>query len=246
MKRLLVPPVAWLAAFLLVPAAILTASAFSAEGWRHLADPVTLGLLGRSFRIALIATAFCLLLGYPAAAFIAGCAPRWRNVLLFLVVLPFWTNLLVRTVAQMSLLRAIDPELLYTEAAVIIGLVHGYLPFMILPLYASIEKVPRRLLEASQDLGASPWETFRRVTLPLTAPGIAAGCILVFIPVLGAFATPELMGGARGAMIGNHINTCFMKARNVDAGSPITLLLMLVTLALTGAHFRLKKSEGLV
>jgi spermidine/putrescine transport system permease protein len=199
---LLLVPAAWLAVFLLVPAAVLVVRSLGPEAARTLAEATTWKLLGRSFLIAAASTAACLVVSYPAAWFIAGCAPRWRNALLFLVVLPFWTNLLVRTYALMFVLR--PAGLLYTEGAVVFGLVHSFLPFMILPLYVSIEKVPRRLLEASQDLGASPGSTFWKVTVPLTMPGIAAGCLLVFIPLLGVFALPEFIGGASVPMVGSH------------------------------------------
>jgi spermidine/putrescine transport system permease protein len=241
---LLLPPAVWLVLFLVVPTAILAASAFSAEGLSFLAAADTLRLLGRSIRIAAAATVLCLLAGYPVAYFIAGCAPRWRNLLLFLVVLPFWTNLLVRTYGLMFVLRKADLPL-YTEPAVVFGLFHSYLPFMVLPLYTSIEKLPRRLLEASQDLGASPWRTFLRVTVPLTMPGIAAGSILVFIPVLGAFALPELMGGTSVPMIGGQIDLHFSQ-QNRAAGSALTLVLMLFTTALTWLYYRFRRTEGLV
>lgn len=241
---LLLPPTAWLVAFLVVPTAVLAVSAFSEEGLRRLADPVTVLLLWRSLRIAVVSTALCLVVAYPVAYFIAGCSPRRRNLILFLVVLPFWTNLLVRTYALMFVLRPVG--FIYSEGSVIFGLVHSYLPFMILPLYASIEKLPKGLLEASQDLGASPWRTFWRVTVPLTMPGIAAGCILVFIPVLGAFATPELMGGAAAPMVGSQINLYFVKMRNEAAGSALTLILMFFTIALTWVYHRVRKTEGLV
>ncbi len=240
---LLLPPTAWLLLFLVVPTAILSASAFSAEGRAYMTDGDTLRLLWRSVRIAAAATALCLAAGYPVAYFIAGCTPKWRRLLLFLVVLPFWTNLLVRTYALIFCLRPIG--FLYHEGAVILGLFHSYLPFMVLPLYTSIEKLPRRLLEASQDLGASPWQTFLRVTVPLTMPGIAAGSILVFIPVLGAFALPELMGGESVRMIGSVIDIHFGQ-QNRAAGSALTLVLMLFTTALTWLYYRLRRTEGLV
>ncbi len=244
LAALLLPPAGWLGAFLLVPTAALAASAFSADGLRYLLSPETLRLLLRSLRIAAISTALCLAIGYPVAYFIAGCAPRTRNLLLFLVVLPFWTNLLVRTYALMFLLRPAGA--LYTEAAVIFGLVHSYLPFMVLPLYASIEKLPPRVLEAARDLGAGPVRTFLRITLPLTMPGIAAGTILVFIPTLGAFATPEILGGAHVFMIGSQINFYYARAHNPAAGSALTLVLMALALALTWAYHRIRRAEGLV
>jgi spermidine/putrescine transport system permease protein len=240
---LLLPPTAWLAVFLVLPTAALSAAAFSAEGLRTLGDPTTWILLWRSFRIAAVSTALCLAASYPAAYFIAGCPPRWRHLLLFLVVLPFWTNLLVRVYA---LKFALDPlGLANSEAAAVFAIVHSFLPFMILPLYASIEKLPRRLLEASQDLGASPWRTFWKVTVPLTLPGIAAGCILVFIPVLGIFALPEFIAG-NIHLAGSQINLYFTRNRNPEAGSALTLVLMALTIALTGLYYRCRKTEGLV
>jgi len=241
---LLLVPAGWLALFLLVPTVVLAVRSLGPEAARTLAEATTWMLLGRSFLIAAVATVLCLGVSYPAALFIAGCSARWRNLLLFLVVLPFWTNLLVRTFALMFVLRPLG--ILYTEGAVILGLVHSFLPFMILPLYVSIEKVPRRLLEASQDLGASPWRTFWKVTVPLTMPGIAAGCMLVFIPLLGIFALPEFLGGTRVPMVGNQINHYFMRSENPGAGSALTLVLMLLTAAFAGLYYRLRRTEGLV
>jgi spermidine/putrescine transport system permease protein len=129
---------------------------------------------------------------------------------------------------------------------VIAGLAHGYLPFMILPLYASLEKVPQRLIEAAMDLGASPWRAFWAVTVPLTMPGVAAGCILVFIPVLGSFATPELLGGREATMYGSMINFEFTTGQNPAAGSALTIVLTVFTLLLTGLYYRIRKTEGLV
>jgi len=240
---LLVPPTAWLTIFLVIPTAVLALAAFSADGVKALAEPVTWLLFWRSFRIAVVSTALCLLAAYPVAYFIAGCTPRWRGLLLFLVVLPFWTNLLVRTYALKFCLEPLGWS--NSEAAVVVALVQSFLPFMILPLYSSIEKLPGRLLEAAQDLGASPARAFWTVTLPLTMPGIAAGCMLVFIPVLGIFALPEFIN-ERTPMIGSQINLYFMKNRNPGAGSALTLILMVLTLTLTGVYSRFKKTEGLV
>jgi spermidine/putrescine transport system permease protein len=241
---LLLPPLLWLGVFLVLPMAVLAAAAFSPEGLRHLARETTWILIGRSIVVAAASTVACLLVSYPAALFIAGCPSRWRNLLLFLVVLPFWSNLLVRIYA----LRVILPEgFLNTPGAVVFGLVHSFLPFMILPLYASIEKLPPRLLEAAQDLGASPWTAFWKVTVPLTAPGIAAGCILVFIPAFGIFALPEFLGGASTPMVGNQIEFYFKRQHAESApGSAVTLVLLACTVALTAVYHRLRRTEGLV
>lgn len=240
---LLAPPTAWLVVFLVLPTALLAVSAFSAEGVKALAEPVTWLLFWRSFRIAAVSTVLCLAVAYPVATFIAGCSPRRRGLLLFLVVLPFWTNLLVRIYALKFCLEPLGWS--NSEAAVVVALVQSFLPFMILPLYSSIEKLPKQLLEASQDLGASPARTFWSVTVPLTLPGIAAGCILVFIPILGIFALPEFIS-ERTPMVGSQINLYFMKNRNPEAGSALTLILMLLTITLTGLYSRFKKTEGLV
>lgn len=238
---LLLPPAAWLGVFLVLPTALLAVSAFSADGLKALGLATTWLLFWRSFWIALVSTAACLAVSYPVAWFIAGCSPSKRNLLLFLVVLPFWTNLLVRTYALKFCLDQIGWT---STSAVIFAIVQNFLPFMILPLYASIEKLPKRLLEASQDLGASPAVTFWKVAVPLTMPGIAAGCILVFIPVLGLFALPEFIN-ERTVLIGSQINLYYNQG-NSGAGSALTLVLMVLTIALTGLYSRLRKSEGLV
>jgi spermidine/putrescine transport system permease protein len=238
---LLLPPTAWLVVFLVLPTAVLALSAFSVDGLNALAQPGTWILFWRSFWIAVVSTAICLAVSYPVAYFVAGCSPRWRNLLLFLVVLPFWTNLLVRTYA---LKFCLDPLGWSNTGAVIFAIVQNFLPFMILPLYSSIEKLPRRLLEASQDLGASPAMTFWKVTVPLTMPGIAAGSILVFIPVFGIFALPEFID-ERTVLIGSQINLYYAQG-NSGAGSALTLVLMVFTVALTWAYSRVRKSEGLV
>jgi len=238
---LLLPPTAWLVVFLVLPTAVLALSAFSVDGLKALAQAGTWILFWRSFWIALVSTALCLAVSYPVSYFIAGCSPRWRNLLLFLVVLPFWTNLLVRTYA---LKFCLDPLGWSNSGAVIFAIVQNFLPFMILPLYSSIEKLPPRLLEASQDLGASPAATFWKVTVPLTMPGIAAGSILVFIPVFGIFALPEFIN-ERTVLIGSQINLYYGQG-NTGAGSALTLVLMVFTVALTWTYARFRKSEGLV
>ena len=240
---LVLPPTAWLAFFLLVPTAVLAAAAFSHDGMEALRRADTWILLGRSFGVAALSTAVCLGVSYPVAYFIAGCSPKWRNFLLFLVVLPFWTNLLIRTYSLMFVLRPLD--LMHTPAAGIIGIVHNFVPFMILPLYASIEKVPQRLLEASQDLGASPWSSFWKVTVPLTMPGIGAGCILVFIPAFGIFALPEILCGTTMNLVGNRIDQLFHSDEGSPRGAALTLILMISTVALTWTYHRLRKTEGL-
>jgi len=204
------------------------AQPWSIESYQRFADPIYLGILWRSFWIAGASTAISLLLGFPLALFISRAGKR-KNLYLSLVILPFWTSFLVRTYAWMFLLRDTglvnstlqklgiihDPlPLLYNDGAVILVLVYGYLPFMVLPLFGTLERLDRNLLEAAADLGARPWATLLRVVLPLSAPGIRAGVILVFIPCLGAYLTPDLLGGGKSVMIGNLIQNQFTTARD--------------------------------
>jgi spermidine/putrescine transport system permease protein len=209
-------------------------------------EPLYLTIFARSVWLALLTTALTLLVGYPVAYWLALVAsPRFRNALLALVVLPFWTSFLVRMYAWMFLLRSEGLlnmtlralglpalELLYTPAAVLIGQVYGELPFMVLPLFIALEKLERSLLEAAADLGASPARTLRHVTLPLTMPGIVAGCVLVFIPSLGAYLAPDLLGGAKTVYLGNLIQSQFAIARDVPFGAALAFLLSLLVLLL--------------
>jgi spermidine/putrescine transport system permease protein len=234
-------------------------SPVSLESYQRFADPIYLGILWRSFWIAGASTVISLLLGFPLALFISRAGKR-KNLYLSLVILPFWTSFLVRTYAWMFLLRDTglvnstlqklgiihDPlPLLYNDGAVILGLVYGYLPFMVLPLFGTIERLDRNLLEAAADLGARPWATLLRVVLPLSAPGIRAGVILVFIPCLGAYLTPDLLGGGKSVMIGNLIQNQFTTARDWPFGSAISLALMAVVMLLLIAFVR-RDEEGLL
>jgi spermidine/putrescine transport system permease protein len=232
---------------------------WSIESYRRLVDPIYLGILWRSFWIAGAATVLCLVLGFPLALFISRSGKR-KNLYLSLVILPFWTSFLVRTYAWMFLLRDTglintalqelglihDPlPLLYNDGAVILGLVYGYLPFMVLPLYATLERLDRNLLEAAADLGAKPWVALTRVVIPLSAPGIRAGAILVFIPCLGAYLTPDLLGGGKTVMIGNLIQNQFTTARDWPFGSAVSLTLMAIVLVLLLVFVR-RQEGGLV
>ena len=232
---------------------------WSAESYQRLADPIYLAILWRSFWIAGVSTILSLLLGFPLALFISRSGKR-KDLYLSLVMIPFWTSFLVRTYAWMFLLRDTglintvlqntglihNPlPLLYNDGAVILGLVYGYLPFMVLPLYATLERLDRNLLEASADLGARPSATLMHVMLPLCAPGIRAGAILVFIPCLGAYLTPDLLGGGKSVMIGNLIQNQFTTARDWPFGSAISLMLMAVVMLLLVAFVR-RSDEGLL
>lgn len=199
----------------------------------------------RSVGLAMFTTIACLLVGFPTAYFIATQPPARRNAWLFLITIPFWTNLLIRTYAMLLILRdqgvinlslmeigLIDNPIpmLYTDFAVCLGLVYAYLPFMVLPIFASLEKLDFRLVEASYDLYATRFKVLKRIIVPLAKPGIAAGCILVLIPSLGAFITPALLGGGKSLMLGNLIELQFGQARNWPFGSAIALVLMVLVM----------------
>ncbi|HJT87575.1 MAG TPA: ABC transporter permease [Bryobacteraceae bacterium] len=232
---------------------------WTAESYHRLLDPLYLAIFARSFALALAATTLCLVLAFPAALFISR-APRHKNLYLQLVMLPFWTSFLVRTYAWLFLLRdtglintALEAlgiiraplPLLYNDGAVLLGLVYGYLPFMVLPIYATLERLDPALVEASADLGARPLATFFRVVVPLSKPGIVAGSVLVFIPCLGAYLTPDLLGGGRTVMIGNLVQNQFTSARDWPFGSAVSLFLMILVTALLWIFLR-RQSEPLV
>lgn len=229
------------------------------ESYTRLFDPLYGAVLFRSFWLATVATVLCLILGFPLALFISRAGSR-KNLLLNLVILPFWTSFLVRIYAWIFLLRDTgllnsalqglgiihEPlPLLYNDGAVILGLVYGHLPFMVLPLYAILERLDKNLLEASADLGARPMTTLMRVTLPLCAPGIRAGSILVFIPCLGAFLVPDLLGGGKSIMIGNVIQNQFTTARDWPFGAALSLALMALVMILLMLFVR-RKGEALL
>jgi len=246
---LLAPMIAWLALFVIVPMGILFVYSFCSrddlgrvvfeftwDNYRRVFDPIYLAVLGRSVGYAALTTALCVMLGYPVAWFIARQREEVRNRLLLLVMIPFWTSFLIRTYAWITILKSegllngfllsakVIPaplEILYTPAAVVIGLVYAYLPFMILPIYGSAEKLDNALVDAAHDLGAGPVRAFSEVIVPLTWPGIAAGVLLVFVPAIGMFAITDLMGGAKVPMIGNVIQNQFFKARNWPFGAAL-------------------------
>ncbi|TXI35607.1 ABC transporter permease [Aquipseudomonas alcaligenes] len=218
-----------------------------------------LGIFQRSFWLAVATTAGCLLIGFPTALYLALQSERKRNLLLFLVTVPFWTNLLVRVYAWMLLLRnggLVDgalgvfgvPEgslgLLYSNTAVMIGLLYSFLPFMVLPIYTSLEKLDWRLVEAAFDLGANRWQALKRVILPLALPGMLAGATLVFIPALGNYIIPELLGGGKALMIGNLIQLQFGSGHNWPLGAALAFsLFSLVLLALLFNGLRQRGQE---
>jgi spermidine/putrescine transport system permease protein len=217
-------------------------ASFTLENFQRLFDPLYFQVFWNSIYLALVTTLICLLLGYPFAWLISRASPRLRPLLLVLVIIPFWTSSLIRTYAMVIILKAngllnasllwlgvIDKPLmlLFTEFAVIVGLVYSLLPFMILPLYAAMEKLDIRLLEAARDLGAGRVVLFTRVVFPLTLPGAVAGCMLVFLPALGMFYIPDLLGGAKILLLGNLIKDQFLAARDWPFGSAVSVMLLL-------------------
>jgi spermidine/putrescine transport system permease protein len=263
---LIFPSLFWLVVFFLIPLIIVFVYSFLSRGaygqiewefnlqnYARFFDPLYLKVFARSFRIAGITTLACFLLGYPMAYWMATRPPKWRNTLLLLLMIPFWTNFLVRTYAWILILRdsglinsallglglISEPLPLFgNDLAIIIGLVYGWFPDMVLPCYAAIERLDFSLVEAAQDLYANELRAFARVIFPLTLPGIVAGSILVFIPSLGAYVTPDLLGGAKSVMIGNVIQSQFLTVRDYPFGSAFSFVLMAMMLVATLLYFR--------
>ena len=269
---LISPTMFWLIVFLLIPLVLIVIISFGVRGsygnveytfnltnYARLFDPEYASILWDSVWMALLTTVITLVAGYPLAYYIARTIPIRRSFLMFLILVPFWTNFLIRIYAWMIILRgegilnAVMTSLglmrgpgqwlfeqiqLYTPGAVLVAMVYEFMPFMILPLYASLEKLDPALLEAAADLGARPWRTFLRVTLPLSVPGIIAGSIQVFIPAMGMFVVPDLIGGAKTVLVGNLIRNQFLTARDWPFGSAASMVLMVLTLALTLIYTR--------
>jgi spermidine/putrescine transport system permease protein len=263
---LIAPALAWLAALMVVPCALVLAIAFfqrgiyggidyvfTLENFALVFDPLYAGIFLRSARIALTSTVIALLIGYPAAYAIAVAPKRLQPMLLFLAVLPFWSNYLIRTYAWIVLLNREGlitqllrwfgyegelPSLLYTEGAVIVGLVYNYLPFVILACFASLSRLNPELNEASRDLGGSALTTFRRITLPLTIPGIAAGAVFVFVLSIGNFLTPALLGGGRFQMVGNLVYDQFLTANDWPFGAALSMVLIALMILLLSLQAR--------
>ncbi|MEW6281389.1 MAG: ABC transporter permease, partial [Candidatus Eremiobacterota bacterium] len=268
---LVLPLVLWMGAFYLIPMISVTLNslhtvnadyeiepAYTLENFTRAANPDYLPVLKRSVAYAAATTAFCLLLGYPLAYFIALHGGRNKGRYLVMLMLPFWTSYMVRTYAWKSLLQTEglvngtlqalnltqEPvNLLNTPFSVILGLTYCFLPFAALPIYVSLERMDRRLLEASADLGGSPASTFWRVVFPLSQPGVVAAVLLTFVPALGDFVTPELLGGPETFMIGNLIQEQFLQLFDWPFGSALALLLMLLMLLSIAAYLKLSGSE---
>jgi spermidine/putrescine transport system permease protein len=227
-------------------------AALTLDNYRRALDPLYLSVLGRSAWLALLTTALALALAYPAAWAIRTAPPGRRGLLLALVIIPSWMNLLIKNYAWIVILRrqgvlntllqalgVVDQPLplLFNQGAVLIGLLHTHLPFMVLPLYVALDRLDWSLVEAARDLGADRWAAFRRVVVPQTLGGVAVGCTLVFIPTLGAFVTPDLLGGPESLMVGTLIEGQLLQARNWPFASALAVLLMVVVLgALVGVR----------
>jgi spermidine/putrescine transport system permease protein len=283
---LLGPPSVWLVAFFLAPLAIIWAYSFGENknlveitvngtfsNYAHALNPLYLGIIAKSVWFATVTTFFCLVVGFPIAVAITFASERTKIWLLLLIMLPFWTNLLIRTYALMAVLRsegvintglgavwgafshltgalghplgAFEPlPLLHNNFAVVFGLVYVQLPFMVLPLYAALDRLDRSLLEASLDLGAGHLATFARVVIPLAMPGIVSGVIITLIPSIGAYLTPDLLGGPESMMIANIIERQFKTADNWPFGAALSFLLMYATFAAIAVQAIVARSRG--
>ena len=256
----------WLVLFVMIPNVMIIGTSFltrdeanliemtfTLDNYLRLADPLYLKVLLHSFYMAIIATLLCLVIGYPFAYIIAKMPEKWRPIMLFLVIVPFWTNSLIRTyglkivlgtqgILNKSLiaLDIIDKpiRIMYSETAVMIGLVYILLPFMILPLYSAIEKLDGTYLEAAKDLGANKFQTLIRVVLPLTMPGIIGGCLLVLLPALGMFYISDLLGGAKNLLIGNVIKSQVLNARDWPFGAATSIALTMAMAVMLYAYYR--------
>jgi spermidine/putrescine transport system permease protein len=282
-----IPPFVWLLLFFLVPMALIWAYSFGENtgpvsidltgtfaNYMRALEPLYLGIFGKSIIVAAVTTLLCLVIGFPVALAIAFASPRMKSWLLLLIMLPFWTNLLIRTYALIAVLRengyvnfgvewlwngaswartlvGMEPlgdfeplSLLYNNFAVVLGLVYVHLPFMVLPLYSALDRMDRSLMEASLDLGAGHLRTILLVVVPLAAPGIASGVLITFIPALGAYLTPDLLGGTDSQMIANVIERQFKKANDWPFGAALSFLLMYLTFfAIAAQAFVQRKSE---
>lgn len=261
--------VGWLVLFVLLPNLMIIGTSFltrdeanlidltfTFENYARLLDPLYAKVMMHSFYMAIVATILCLIIGYPFAYIVAKMPVKWRPIMLFLVIVPFWTNSLIRTYGLKIVLGTqgilnqalmgmglIDSplRLMYTETAVMIGLVYILLPFMILPLYSAIEKLDGTYIEAARDLGANKLQTLTKVILPLTMPGIIGGCLLVLLPALGMFYIADLLGGAKNLLIGNVIKSQVLNARDWPFGAATSIALTIAMAIMLYAYYRAGK-----
>ena len=261
--------VGWLLLFVFIPNLMIIGTSFltrddanliemtfTLDNYIRLFDPLYAKVMMHSFYMALVATLLCLVIGYPFAYAIAKMPEKWRPFMLFLVIVPFWTNSLIRTYGLKIMLGTrgilnntllyldiIDKPLriMYTEYAVMVGLVYILLPFMVLPLYSAIEKLDHNYIEAARDLGANKFQTFVKVIFPLTMPGIIAGCLLVLLPALGMFYVSDLLGGAKNLLIGNVIKSQVLNARDWPFGAATSIALTIAMAVMLYAYYRAGK-----
>jgi len=268
----ILPAILWMVVFFVIPLLFILVVSFCTRGevgnivykftlsnYTKLLNPLYINIFFKSILIAIYTTALCLLLGYPFAFIIANVNKKFKPILLLLIILPFWTNSLVRTYAMIILLRTegiintvllhlhlinVPLNLMYNNTAVMIGMLYMMFPFMVLPLYTSIEKLDKRVLDAASDLGATPFYKFLKVTLPLTKSGIVSGSILVFIPTLGLFFVTDLMGGSKVILMSNLIKNQFLTARDWPFGSAISVILIIFMLSIIIYNSRVSGTKG--
>jgi len=268
-KAIITLIVGWLVLFVLIPNLMIIGTSFltrdeanlieltfTFDNYLRLFDPLYAKVLLHSFYMAIVATIICLIIGYPFAYIVAKMPEKWRPIMLFLVIVPFWTNSLIRTYGLKIVLGTqgilnkaliaigvIDTpmRIMYSESAVMIGLVYILLPFMILPLYSAIEKLDHTYIEAARDLGANKLQTLTKVILPLTMPGIIGGCLLVLLPALGMFYISDLLGGAKNLLIGNVIKSQVLNARDWPFGAATSIALTIAMAVMLYAYYRAGK-----
>ena len=271
-KLLVLPAMGWLGLFFALPLLIVVVVSFASrtaygqvvfhwtlENYIQFLEPLYLKIFVFTLGTAFLTTLLTFAMGYPVAYTIAMILPRkWQQAGIILVMIPFWINFLIRSYSWVIILRAhglinsflmsigaiqVPLSLLYNNAAVLIGMVYGLLPFMVLPIYVSLEQMDKRLLEAASDLGAPPLTAFRKITLPLTLPGVAAGSILVFISSLGMFVVPDIMGGAKSSLMGNVIQNQFLSARDWPFGSALSIILALLSLIMIVLYYKALQAQ---
>ncbi len=270
-KLLVVPGMLWLAIFFALPMLIVVAVSFATRNaygqvifnftlsnYQRFFESLYLRIFATTIFTAIVTTVITFLMGYPLAYTISILPKKWQQPSLVLVMIPFWINFLIRSYAWVIILRSqgiintfllkmglIEKPLtlLYNDYAVMLGMIYALVPFMVLPIYVSIEQLDKRLLEAASDLGAPPLTAFRKITLPLTMPGIAAGSILVFISSLGMFVVPDIMGGAKSALIGNIIQNQFLAARDWPFGSALSIVLGILALLLIMLYYKVLEGQ---
>lgn len=271
-KLLVLPAMGWLGLFFALPLLIVVVVSFASrtaygqvvfqwnlENYLRFLEPLYLKIFVFTLGTAFVTTLWTFAMGYPVAYTIAMILPKkWQQAGIILVMIPFWINFLIRSYSWVIILRAqglvntfllhfgfIEKPLglLYNNTAVLLGMVYGLLPFMVLPIYVSLEQMDKRLLEAASDLGASPFTAFRKITLPLTLPGVAAGSILVFISSLGMFVVPDIMGGAKSSLMGNVIQNQFLAARDWPFGSALSIILALLSLVMIILYYKALEAQ---